>query len=526
MSDYGLLQEVRISYRGSTLAAAAAVSDTELVVEYAGDFNYDPENPDDTGGTLDLNGARLAYTAVTYGELPEDPDTIILAEPLTVAADVDDFVGVVAGGQVLEDWEAYVTMDGGGDQVVARLSVDQRAQWPIGVYPDPVPVVLSDDLLHIEDAPGRTVSSRVQFLNTDEALVPSDGADVPIPLSFTPIPGSERVSFRGQRLRREDWSRTDDLLTIPGEPWFRTDDRAWVDYAYDGAAARVGPGITSPFDGEAVTDTTPTITGTAPASRSVEVFVDGASAGTVTSDSSGTWSLVSAALATGEHTITATQTEPDGSELYATPVVFTVVTDPAAFVSATSVIGDHTSIPLPAGTVAGDMLVLVISARVTATPTDSRFPDPGFTDTMGGFGAAGVWVGTADGSGTDVSIDMVSAGVGDPADGAAALMAIHGIPLDLTADQTSVTDPAGTNPFTPAVAGSAAFGIAALFAVSGISSGSISEQTTNWTLRKVQQGGGAGKCSVYLGTAAGIPSGTWETNGSTIIGGARIMGVQ
>jgi hypothetical protein len=237
MSDYGLLQEVRISYRGSTLTAAAAVSDTELVVEYAGDFNYDPDDPDNSGGTLDLNGARLAYTAVTYGELPEDPDTIILAEPLTVAADVDDWVFAVAGGQILEDWEAYVTMDGGGDQVVARLSVDQRTQWPLGVYSDPVPVVLSDDLLHIEDAPGRTAGGRVAFRNIDTGTATGPGEDILIPLTFTPIDGSEQVFYNTTPLKRTDWSRDDFLLTIPGETWFRSGKGAWVDYAYDGAAA-------------------------------------------------------------------------------------------------------------------------------------------------------------------------------------------------------------------------------------------------------------------------------------------------
>jgi hypothetical protein len=204
------------------------------------------------------------------------------------------------------------------------------------------------------------------------------------------------------------------------------------------------------------------------------------------------------------------------------------LTEPAAFLWATSVAGDHTEIPMVGATEAGDWLVLVMSARVTAAPTDDRFTAPGFTDTMGGFGAAGVWIGTADGSGRPVSITMTSGGVGDPADGAAALMAISGDSLSLLGDATSLTSPSGTSPFTPTRPSTAGVvGIAALFAVSGIASGSISEQTSFWDLRSVQQGGGAGKCSVYLGTAeGGVPAGgTWQTNGSTIIGGARIMGV-
>jgi hypothetical protein len=200
--------------------------------------------------------------------------------------------------------------------------------------------------------------------------------------------------------------------------------------------------------------------------------------------------------------------------------------DPAV-VGVTWVTGDHTSIAVPDGTQIGDALILVMCARVTAMPTDARFGS-GFTNNLGGFGAAGVWVGVADGSGTPVSIDMVSSGVGDVQDGAAGLMAITGFPLDLTADETSLTSPTGTSPFTPATPAGAlsTFGIAALFAASGISSGAISEQTSNWTEQLVKQGGGAGKCSIYLGTQTGIPAGTWETNGSTIIGGARIMGMQ
>jgi hypothetical protein len=522
-----MLQEVRRVPRGSTLAAAAAISDTELVVDYAGDFSYDPENPDDTGGTLDLNGARLAYTSIIFGELPDDPDTIVLAEPLTVAADADDMVSAVAGGQVLEDWVAYVTM-GEGDQVVVPLSVDQRNQWAIGVYEDPVPVIISDNLLHLEDAPGRTPPARVQFLNTDTGAVATDGDDIEIPLTYVPIAGSEQVFYNGTPLKRADWTRSDTVLTIPGETWFRANKVAWVDYAYDGAAARTGPIITSPENGESTTDTTPTISGNAAPLRPIEVFVDGVSVGTTTSDVGGAWSVtVGSALSTGSHTTTAEQTESDASVLTSPTITFIVISVPAAFRATSFVTGDHTSIALPAGTTAGDMLILVMCARVTAHPTDSRFPDPGFTDTCGGFGVAGVWVGTADGSGSPVSIDMVSAGIGDAADGAAVLMAISGSPLALTADQASTTSPSGTNPFTPTPAGGApGLGIAAVFGVSGISSGSISEQTTNWTYRLGKQGGGAGKCSVYLGTASGVPAGTWETNGSTIIGGARIMGIQ
>lgn len=240
MSDYGLLQEVRIVQRGSVLTDAAAVDDTQLVVEYAGDFNYDPDDPDDSGGTLDLNGVRLGYSSIIFGELPDDPDTIVLTDPVTVAADPDDFVGAVGGGQILEDWEAFVTM-GAGDQVVARLTIDQRSQWPVGVYDDPVPVVLSDDLRHIEDAPGRTVTLRATIWAEDHTTAPTDDADAPLTLSHTPVPNTLAVFKNGLRLRSSEFTFDGLLVTVlhGAEVVIRADDEVSAYYEYDDAAEAI-----------------------------------------------------------------------------------------------------------------------------------------------------------------------------------------------------------------------------------------------------------------------------------------------
>lgn len=72
----------------------------------------------------------------------------------------------------------------------------------------------------------------IQFLNSDHATCSANGATIQIPLTHVPEPGSEQVYYNGTPLKWSDWSRTDTVLTIPGEPWFRAGKVAWVDYAY------------------------------------------------------------------------------------------------------------------------------------------------------------------------------------------------------------------------------------------------------------------------------------------------------
>ncbi|WP_434391686.1 Ig-like domain-containing protein [Melittangium boletus] len=71
------------------------------------------------------------------------------------------------------------------------------------------------------------------------------------------------------------------------------------------------PTVITPANGE-TTSSTPTVTGTTPAPNgSVNVYVDGVSVGTTTSDASGHFSLTFTALVAGEHTVYAV-TETDG----------------------------------------------------------------------------------------------------------------------------------------------------------------------------------------------------------------------
>ena len=62
-------------------------------------------------------------------------------------------------------------------------------------------------------------------------------------------------------------------------------------------------------------DTTPTLSGTAEANASIEVFVDGVSDGTTSADGSGNWTYtIQSALSTGVRTITAKATDAAGNE--------------------------------------------------------------------------------------------------------------------------------------------------------------------------------------------------------------------
>lgn len=226
--DYALLEEVRSSPWGSVLAAAASVSDTELVVVNGSEFDAVE------GGILDLNGARLAYTTVIDGDLPDDPDTIVLADPLAVAADAEDTVSVVIGGQIAEDVDAYVTM-GEGDQIIVPLTVDQRSQWPLGVYDPPVPVVVSDDMRRLEDAPGRTSPSRVKFQNAD-TVTAEDAGEVVLTLTYLPMPGSLLVRQNGLLLELAEYGRDGVVVTIPEATLKRAGDVFTAYYAHDNIA--------------------------------------------------------------------------------------------------------------------------------------------------------------------------------------------------------------------------------------------------------------------------------------------------
>ncbi|MBJ7459202.1 MAG: hypothetical protein JHD02_08450, partial [Thermoleophilaceae bacterium] len=77
----------------------------------------------------------------------------------------------------------------------------------------------------------------------------------------------------------------------------------------------VAPEIDSPVDGDVLGDPTPTVSGTAEADSTVNVYVGAVLYCTATTDGAGDWSCAGVTpLAEGPHTLTATATDPSGNE--------------------------------------------------------------------------------------------------------------------------------------------------------------------------------------------------------------------
>ena len=134
--------------------------------------------------------------------------------------------------------------------------------------------------------------------------------------------------------------------------------------------------IESPMAGETVSDTTPTITGTADAGAQVEVFVDGASVGTVTADDQGQWSFdLTDELDEGAHTVEARTTNAAGTEATSGEVTFEVE-EPGEDVVITSPT-EGSDVTGPSVTVSGtgtpgeEVVVVVGGQTQTATVDDN-----------------------------------------------------------------------------------------------------------------------------------------------------------
>ena len=95
------------------------------------------------------------------------------------------------------------------------------------------------------------------------------------------------------------------------------------------STAPAAPAISSPAQGATVQDTTPLITGTGESGATVAVIQGSTVLCTAVVAGDGTWSCSSTVtLPPGQHTVSATQTDPAGNTSPADPVTFTVVAGP------------------------------------------------------------------------------------------------------------------------------------------------------------------------------------------------------
>lgn len=135
-----------------------------------------------------------------------------------------------------------------------------------------------------------------------------------------------------------------------------------VNFVVD-ATAPAAPVITSPTDGAAVSETEPTLSGTAEAGATVAIIIDGVAAGAATADGSGEWRFNPPVLADGAHTVRATaQDEAGNLSVSSATINFTV--DSAAPVA-----------PVIASPAQG-------ATTSTASPTVSGTAEPGVTVTV------------------------------------------------------------------------------------------------------------------------------------------------
>lgn len=271
-------------------------------------------------------------------------------------------------------------------------------------------------------------AATTDFRNTDTIV--AGAGDVPFLLTLLPRDGSEHVSWHpngggGIHLTASAWTRVGQLLTIPAFDGQGANDLYTCEYAYyPGQRGPLGVTIGDPAEGELVTDTTPTIAGTGEPGYSVSVEVDGGSVGTVSVGVDGTWSVtVGSALSPGGHAIVATQTGAGN-----TSVATANFTTPAPTPPTPSVVGftapgsfdlptKKLTFTLPAGTAAGDLLVMAVrggvgagagelcsalscaDARMTLAFTATRLTG---SQTI----VESIWVGVATGASTSIVVDV------------------------------------------------------------------------------------------------------------------------
>jgi len=103
------------------------------------------------------------------------------------------------------------------------------------------------------------------------------------------------------------------------------------------------PIITSPIDGTTITTDTVTLTGTADANNTIEVFDGITSLGNATADANGDWTFTTGTLTDGAHTFTATASDGVNTSESSTPVNIIVTIDttsPVQFLSKFGTFGE------------------------------------------------------------------------------------------------------------------------------------------------------------------------------------------
>ena len=227
--------------------------------------------------------------------------------------------------------------------------------------------------------------------------------------------------------------------------------------------------ITTPADGAATNDATPTISGVADPGATVVVSIDGATAATVTATATGTWTFTPATvLADGAHTIAARATD-----------TATNITNDAATITVDTMIAVAISTPADG------------SASMNATPTISGTAEPGAMVSVAVDGtvlgtvtasAAGTWsidvtTPLAEGTHTAAAVAMDAAG------NMATAMTTFSVDTMTTVAITSPSDGAMLIDGTPTIRGTAEAGATVTVTIDGIVVGmAVADGSGAWSV--------------------------------------------
>jgi len=388
------------------------------------------------GSTVDVTIENPDGTTTVIEDVPVDADgnwTVTPTEPLQEGESTVTVTATDPSGNTSDP----------SDPVTVTL--DTAAPEP-PVITDPADGdVTNDDTPTISGTgtPGDTITVIIDGTEVGETTVGDDGT-----WAFTPTEPLEDGEHTVEATATDPAGNTSE----PSAP---------VDFTVD-ATASEPPVITSPTQGEVTGDTTPDITGTGTPGETVNVYVDGTLIGTTDVGTDGNWTLTPTQdLAEGDHTVTATQTDPAGNTSgESDPVDFTIDTtapEPPVITSPAdgAVTGDATPDITGTGT-PGDTITVIIDGTEVGETT---------------VGDDGTWTFTpttplADGDHTITATATDPAGnTSDPSP-----------PVDITVDTTApaapvITDPAQgdvTNDATPPITGTAEPGSTVDITIDGV----------------------------------------------------------
>ncbi|MGT8858800.1 BapA/Bap/LapF family large adhesin [Enterobacter sp. 186315] len=297
--------------------------------------------------------------------------------------------------------------------------------------------------------------------------------------------------------------------------------------------------ITGPIIGSNPTnDTQPTLNGTAEANSVVRIYDGGTLVGQVTADANGNWTLpqTTTVLGNGQHDFTVTATDAAGNTSAASPV--------------TSIVVDTLAPAVPGG-----LAVLNVGTRVTGTA------EAGSTVTITTSGGTVLGTATADGNGNFTATispaqtngETLLAFATDKAGNAgltssviAPITALPGAPVintvtdDVGTIKGTLSNGQSTDDTTPTLTGTAQAGATVTLFNNGVAMGTVvADVNGNWTFTApalsegshaftatATNGTGTGPVSGSIAvvvdtTAPGVPTGTFNADGSVLTGQAE-----